>query len=150
EEVLRQGVEPGPDDPHWQLVNGASFFHIADQTVLSGPTARRAVEVAGLHTVLGVALRKDGALLGRIVTARQEVRPFNDKEIALLQNFADQAVIAMENARLLGELRARTAELAQRNSEYGERIEHQSATIDVLKAMSNSPDDTHPVFDLIV
>ncbi len=59
EEVLRRGVEPGPDDPHWRLVDGASFFHFPDQAVLEGqPTARKAVELAGLHTVLGVPLRK--------------------------------------------------------------------------------------------
>ena len=56
----------------------------------------------------------------------------------------------MENARLLGELRERTEALAQRNSEFGERIEQQSATIDVLKVMSSTPDDTQPVFELIV
>ena len=67
-----------------------------------------------------------------------------------LATFADQAVIAIENARLLGELQQRTDELAARNSEFGERIEHQSATIDVLKAMSASPGDPQPVFDLIV
>jgi signal transduction histidine kinase len=94
-------------------------------------------------------LRKDNNFLGFISAYRRKVQAFSQKEIALLENFAAQAVIAMENARLLDELRVRTAALAKRNSEYGERIEHQSATIDVLKAMSGSPDDTQPRFDLI-
>ena len=85
-----------------------------------------------------------------IASARREVRPFTEKEIALLENFAAQAVIAMENARLLTELRQRTEELARRNSEYGERIEQQSATIDVLEAMSASSGDAQPVFQVIV
>jgi hypothetical protein len=99
--------------------------------------------------VLLIPLRKDGTYLGGISALRTEVKPFTEAEISLLESFAAQAVIAMENARLLTELRQRTEELAQRNSEYGERIEHQSATIDVLKAMSSTPDDTQPVFDLI-
>ena len=93
---------------------------------------------------------KDNVTLGVLTVFRQEVRLFSDKELGLLQNFAAQAVIAMENARLLTELRQRTDELARRNSEYGERIEQQSATIDVLEAMSASSGDAQPVFQLIV
>ena len=89
-------------------------------------------------------------MVGVIALGRQRVQPFTDRQIELVRTFADQAVIALENARLLGELQQRTDELAARNSEFGERIEHQSATIDVLKAMSASPGDPQPVFDLIV
>ena len=114
------------------------------------PTLRAMGDTGGARTGLWIALRKDEALLGYFWIYRLEVRPFNRHQIALLQNFAAQAVIAMENARLLTELRQRTEELARRNSEYGERIEQQSATIDVLEAMSASSGDAQPVFQVIV
>ena len=151
--ALVRGPFP-PVQPNKTLIAGERYRHIPDvRAVEIGPDqgfAGGIVEITGLRTFLMVPLRKDGMVRGFLTAHRLEVRPFSEQDIALLESFAAQAVIAMENARLLGELQERTAALAQRNSEYGERIEHQAATIDVLKAMSASPGDPQPVFDLIV
>jgi GAF domain-containing protein len=121
-----------------------------DAAYQSGSAGSRSfVDLGGARTTVRVPLVKDGTLLGAIAIYRQEVNAFTDKQIALLESFAAQAVIAMENARLLGELRERTEELARRNSAFAERIDHQAATIEVLKEMSDSPSDAQPVFDLI-
>ena len=98
---------------------------------------------AGFRTVLSVPMLRDGDPIGAISVTREQGRPFSDTQIALLQTFADQAVIAIENARLFQELQARNRELT-------EALEQQTATAEILAAMSASPTDVQPIFDTIV
>ena len=142
-------VRISASDPLGRMVASKAVIHVTDLAAEQDYIERRipglvvAVEVGGVRTGLYVPMLKENELVGAFTLSRREVRPFTDKQIALVTNFAAQAVIAIENARLLKELRQRTAELT-------ESLEQQTATSEVLQVISSSPGDVQPVFEAML
>ena len=130
---------PKPDVGLGQLAKTKEVYHLADIAAVAtyGDRLREAtINLAGARTLVVVPMLKDDEVVGAVAIYRQEVRPFTDKQIELVKNFAAQAVIAIENTRLLNELR--------------ESLQQQTATADVLKVISSSPGELKPVFSAIL
>jgi GAF domain-containing protein len=144
----RAPLRPSRQTPTGRMIATKTVVHAPDMRAEKAyadrdPYIVAGVELGGVRTILMVPMLKDDELIGAFSVYRQEVRPFTPRQIALVQNFASQAVIAIENARLLNELRQRTADLAQ-------ALEQQTATSEVLQIISGSPGELEPVFQAML
>src|SRR6516225_3126093 len=140
---VRNPIVPDRGTLAGRTVLTRNTVHIEDASADSEYTRIEAIRLGHQRTMLGVPLVGESALIGVLTLARSWVEPFTDKQIALVQNFASQAVIAIENARLLRELRERTTELT-------ESLEQQTATSEVLQVISSSPGELEPVFQAML
>ena len=144
-------IQPGPNSGLGRVRATKQIVHITDYAAEAAylerdPFAVRVVEEFGIRTNLSVPMLQDNELVGAFSIYRRTVKPFSEKQIELIAGFAAQAVIAIENARLLSELRQRTIDLTERTADLTEALERQTATSEVLQAISGSPGDLQPVF----
>src|SRR5262249_55875655 len=113
------------------------------------PEIHAGIRRTGIQTIVAMPLLREQTAIGAIIIRRLEVRPFSEKQIRLLQTFADQAVIAIENVRLFTELQEKNRALTHAHAQVAESLEQQTATSDILRVISSSPTDVQPVFETI-